>query len=84
MNKFMKMAIKEAQKGIRNGHGGPFGAVIVKDGVVVGRGHNQVIKIMIQLAMEKLWLFIKHVKNLAHLIYQGVKFTLPENHVQCV
>lgn len=44
MNKFMKMAISEARKGIRNGHGGPFGAVIVKDGVVVGKGHNEVLK----------------------------------------
>ncbi|MBO4703795.1 MAG: nucleoside deaminase [Bacilli bacterium] len=44
MNKYMRMAINEARKGIRNGHGGPFGAVIVKDGVVVGKGHNQVVK----------------------------------------
>ena len=44
MNKYMRMAINEAKKGIRNGHGGPFGAVIVKDGVVVGKGHNQVVK----------------------------------------
>jgi guanine deaminase len=38
------MAISEARKGIRSGHGGPFGSVIVKDGVVVAKGHNQVIK----------------------------------------
>lgn len=44
MNKYMRMAIAEARKGIRLGHGGPFGAVIVKDGVVVGKGHNQVVK----------------------------------------
>ena len=44
MNRYMRMAINEAKKGILNGHGGPFGAVIVKDGVVVGKGHNQVIK----------------------------------------
>lgn len=44
MNKFMRMAINEAKKGILSGHGGPFGCVIVKDGVVVGKGHNQVIK----------------------------------------
>lgn len=43
MNKFMKLAIEEAQKGIRNGHGGPFGSVIVKNGVVVGQSHNQVV-----------------------------------------
>lgn len=44
MNKYMRMAINEAKKGIRNGHGGPFGAVIVKDGVVIGKGHNQVVR----------------------------------------
>ncbi|MDD3938841.1 MAG: nucleoside deaminase [Bacilli bacterium] len=44
MNKYMRMAISEARKGIRSGHGGPFGSVIVKDGVVVAKGHNQVIK----------------------------------------
>ena len=41
---YMKMAIEEARKGIRNHHGGPFGSVIVKDGVVVGKGHNKVLK----------------------------------------
>ena len=38
------MAIEEAREGIRNGHGGPFGSVIVKDGTVVGRGHNCVLR----------------------------------------
>ena len=39
----MRMAIKEAQKGILLGHGGPFGSVIVKDGKVVSKGHNHVV-----------------------------------------
>ena len=39
----MHEAIKEAEKGIAKGHGGPFGAVIVKDGKVIGRGHNKVV-----------------------------------------
>ena len=43
MNKFMKLAIQEAQKGIALGHGGPFGAVIVKDGKVISKGHNHVV-----------------------------------------
>lgn len=43
MNKYMKLAIKEAQKGISLGHGGPFGAVIVKDSKVISKGHNQVV-----------------------------------------
>ena len=40
---FMEMAIDEAREGIFNGHGGPFGAVIVKDGEVVASGHNRVL-----------------------------------------
>jgi len=43
MNKFMKAAISEAEVAIQSGIGGPFGAVVVKDGVIIGRGHNEVI-----------------------------------------
>jgi tRNA(Arg) A34 adenosine deaminase TadA len=42
-NKYMQMAIDEALEGIRNGHGGPFGTVIVKDGKVIAGGHNKVL-----------------------------------------
>ncbi len=45
-NPFMKEAIAEALEGIYNGHGGPFGCVIVKDGRIVGRGHNRVLSII--------------------------------------
>ena len=40
---YMKMAIEEAREGIRKGHGGPFGTVIVKDGKVIAKGHNMVL-----------------------------------------
>ena len=43
MNQYMKLAIEEAYQGIENGHGGPFGCVIVHQGKVVGRGHNMVV-----------------------------------------
>lgn len=39
----MRLAIAEAREGINAGHGGPFGTVIVKDGKIVGRGHNCVL-----------------------------------------
>lgn len=40
---FMQLAIEEARDGITHSHGGPFGTVIVKDGEIVGRGHNMVL-----------------------------------------
>lgn len=43
MNKYMRAAINEAYRGIKNNEGGPFGAVIVKDGKILARGHNQVL-----------------------------------------
>jgi tRNA(Arg) A34 adenosine deaminase TadA len=42
-NAYMQEAIGEALEGIRLGHGGPFGSVVVKDGTIVGRGHNRVL-----------------------------------------
>lgn len=40
---FMKLAIETAYQGMDNGHGGPFGAVIVRDGEVIAAGHNEVL-----------------------------------------
>ncbi|PLX11761.1 MAG: tRNA-specific adenosine deaminase [Marinilabiliales bacterium] len=39
---FMDMAISLAESNIVKQDGGPFGAVVVKDGVVVGKGSNHV------------------------------------------
>lgn len=44
MNEFMKLAIEEAKMGIEHNEGGPFGCVIVKDGKIIGKGHNEVVK----------------------------------------
>lgn len=44
MNKFMQIAIEEAREGISHDDGGPFGAVVVKDGKIIGRGHNRVAR----------------------------------------
>lgn len=42
-SELMQIAIDEAYQGIQAGDGGPFGSVIVKDGEIVGRGHNRVL-----------------------------------------
>lgn len=41
--KFMTRAIELARKGVAAGAGGPFAAVIVKDGKVVGESYNYVV-----------------------------------------
>lgn len=40
MDKFMREALEEAQKGLQEG-GIPIGAVLVIDGKIVGHGHNR-------------------------------------------
>jgi tRNA(Arg) A34 adenosine deaminase TadA len=41
--KFMRIAIELAEDNVKRGIGGPFGAVIVKDGMIVARSANRVV-----------------------------------------
>ena len=41
--RFLELAIAEAVRGARAGQGGPFGAVVVKDGVVIAQAANAVV-----------------------------------------
>jgi len=40
---FLANAVAEARRGVDSGHGGPFGAVLVRDGAVVAAAHNRVL-----------------------------------------
>lgn len=40
---FMRHAIALARRGMKEGHGGPFGAVVVREGVIIGEGWNRVL-----------------------------------------
>ncbi len=44
MNQYIELALREARYGMKKGRGGPFGAVIVKDGKVLAKDHNRVLK----------------------------------------
>lgn len=45
MNKFMQIAKENADQGMRNNEGGPFGAVIIdKNGNIISKGNNKVLK----------------------------------------
>ncbi len=39
---FMREALRLAEENIENAAGGPFGAVVVKDGKIIGKGGNKV------------------------------------------
>jgi len=39
---FMTQAIEQSENGMKNNDGGPFGAIVVKDGKIVGVGNNKV------------------------------------------
>jgi len=41
--KFMRMAIELSEQNVKDGLGGPFGAVIVKDGEIVAASANKVV-----------------------------------------
>jgi guanine deaminase len=42
LNPFMESAIALSIKAMRSGRGGPYGAVVVRDGEIIGRGMNEV------------------------------------------
>ncbi len=44
MNEFLALALEEARVGIENDDGGPFGAVVVREGVVISKAHNEVLR----------------------------------------
>lgn len=39
---FMRIAIQMAEKGMKSNSGGPFGAIIVKNGEIIAKAHNKV------------------------------------------
>ena len=41
--KLLDIAFSEAFEGFRRNHGGPFGAVIVREGKIIGKGCNKVV-----------------------------------------
>ena len=41
--RFMRRVLELSQQGMESGHGGTFGCVIVKDGIIVGEAHNELL-----------------------------------------
>lgn len=71
MDPFMARAFEEAQKGVDLGDGGPFGAVVVKDGVVIAQAHNEVVKLNDPTAHAEILAIRKAAAHLKHFHLHG-------------
>ena len=65
-NQFMQEAIRLAREGMRKGAGGPFGAVVVKNGQIIGRGNNSVSSTNDPTAHAEVVAIRDACKNLEH------------------
>lgn len=68
---FMKEAVKLARNNLSTFEGGPFGAVIVKDGVIVGRGANSVTSLNDPTAHAEIMAIRDACKNLNSFQLEG-------------
>jgi tRNA(Arg) A34 adenosine deaminase TadA len=62
--RFMREAIRLAKEGMQNHSGGPFGAVIVKNGEIIGSGQNQVTSLNDPTAHAEIQAIRNACKNL--------------------
>ena len=72
MNKYMKEADKLAKEGILTNDGGPFGAVITKNGEIVGRGNNQVVKNNDPTAHAEIIAIKEACQKLKNILFTGL------------
>lgn len=69
--KFMQVAITLSRQGSENNEGGPFGCVIVKDDVIVGRGNNKVLLLNDPTAHAEVVAIRDACQNLGHFQLDG-------------
>ncbi|WP_353959701.1 nucleoside deaminase [Echinicola jeungdonensis] len=63
---FMEMAISLAKEGMSSGKGGPFGCIVVKEGVVIGKGNNSVLSTNDPTAHAEIMAIRDACKSLGH------------------
>ncbi len=67
----MRQAIELAKNGMLAGNGGPFGCVIVKDGQIIGKGSNMVLKTNDPTAHAEVVAIREACKNLNNFQLEG-------------
>ena len=69
--KFIDAAIQLAHNSVNSLHGGPFGAVIVKDNKIIGQGNNQVTNNNDPTAHAEIEAIRDACKNIGHFSLEG-------------
>lgn len=70
---FMKRAIQLSLDNMRKDAGGPFGAVVVKDGKIIGEGWNQVTSTNDPSAHAEVVAIREACKNISHFDLSGAE-----------
>jgi tRNA(Arg) A34 adenosine deaminase TadA len=70
---FMKIVLEMAENNVKEGRGGPFAAIIVKDGKIVGKGTNLVTSINDPTAHAEIVAIRDAAKNLNTFNLQGTE-----------
>jgi len=70
---FMKRAIELSREHMQKNHGGPFGAVIVKDGKIISEGWNQVFSINDPTAHAEVQAIRKAAQNIQNFDLTGAE-----------
>jgi guanine deaminase len=70
-NEFIQKTIALAVENVKSGHGGPFGAVVVKDGQIIATGANQVTSILDPTAHAEIVAIRRACKALGHFELTG-------------
>jgi len=82
---FMHKAIELSQKGMEEGHGGPFGAIVVKDNQIIAEGFNQVIATNDPTAHAEVVVIRKACQHLNHFqLTDCILFTSCEPCPMCM
>ena len=70
-SKFIRRAIELASEGVKSNAGGPFGAVVVKDNVIIAEGFNSVTSVNDPTAHAEVMAIRKACKKLGSFQLEG-------------
>ena len=85
VSQYLDQAFDDAIESVKNNHGGPFGAVIVRDGKIIGRGVNRVISENDPTAHAEVMAIRNACKNIGHFDLTGATiFTTCEPCPMCL